>query len=210
LKPYSSTRNPNRFSSTSDVCSNRITLRPSRTRPTSGAGPSTVNAALPTTKTSYGERSAFAEICCARTPIVSSNLAVSPFGSNKAILATPGRRRSPSPPPPPPPAAGGAQGGEGARRAGEGECSHDRRERRQHIDDEMIFLRLAGSELRRQADFITAMRESLRQFKMNGNSRLIAGGHGHLTFARDGLRQVERPSGVASHGLARVVDHDDL
>src|SRR2546429_9171479 len=56
-----------------------------------GAGPSTVNAALPTTRMSYAERSAFAGICCARTPIASSNLAVSPFGSNKAILA-------PSPP----------------------------------------------------------------------------------------------------------------
>ena len=59
-RPYSVTRNPNRFSSTSEVCSNTITFSPSRTRLISGAGPSTVRAALPTISMSYADRSASA------------------------------------------------------------------------------------------------------------------------------------------------------
>ena len=54
------TRKPNRFSSTSEVCSNTITFSPSRTRVMSGAGPSTVRAALPTIRMSYADRSALA------------------------------------------------------------------------------------------------------------------------------------------------------
>ena len=51
-RPYSSTRKPNRFSSTSEVCSKTITFRPLRHAATFGPGPSSVSAALPTIRTS--------------------------------------------------------------------------------------------------------------------------------------------------------------
>ncbi len=93
-RPYSATRKPNRFSSTSAVCSNTTTFSPSRTRPTSGAGP--VRRQRPLADDEHvvaGEVRVGLDRLAFGRPAPPAACAVSPFGSNSAILRGRLRRR---------------------------------------------------------------------------------------------------------------------
>ena len=93
-RPYSCTRKPKRFSSTSADCSKTITLRPSRTRVRSRPGPFSVSAFLPMTRVENAVRSDPAVTVAPVIPREARSLVVSPEGSNTASLggaATAGR-----------------------------------------------------------------------------------------------------------------------